>query len=906
MFWQSWCRGRFSLVLLLLAIEGCGLEGLGTSPEIESRSDALVNDVDGDGITDAADNCPRTANTDQANSNGFGPGDACELSLVLSTGLLNQYVQYQSHRTLIANLGPLVFGLGPDLMRVSVPAPPFAYPNATLLSARMGVQSFGELLPGYTDTIGGNEVLRVDVGQDSVLGGAHALDVWLRFDGTGTASVTFFSGGTSLGTQTAANSGTQRTRFAAGGALFDRIEIRVTSGRLALKGAGEIITFTMGKAVVPCPLGYERVGAQCIDINECEGLNKLCHALTTCINTEGSYTCSPCPTGYTGTGATGCIDINECEVGMPCSPHVLCSNTEGSYQCGACPSGYRGDGHICTEIDECEESLDGCDPLVTCTNIPGSYICGDCPAGYTGGGQTGCIDINECVGPNHVCDSLVECTNTEGGFTCGPCPEGYRGTGATGCSDIDECAEGTATCSTLVACGNTAGSYQCGACPSGYTGDGHTCTDIDECELGTDSCSELVECQNTNGSYTCGACPNGYTGDGQTCDDIDECASHPCDPRVTCDNTVGGYLCGACPVGFSGDGYAGCVDIDECALDLDDCSPLVTCGNTLGGYICSPCPEGYEGDGRTCNDIDECATHAAFCSEVSSCTNTVGSYLCGPCPTGYTGNGVVCEDLDECLLQPCHALTTCTNIPGSYECGACPAGYAGDGYAGCVDIDECAVGNGGCPESEGCHNTIGSRTCVPCAAGSVGFATTCGIGACQREGSAVCVRGVVVDTCTEGFPAPFDAFCDGVDDDCDGAVDDDFVPLQINCGVGQCARFSFEQCVNGSIVDTCVPGEPAPLDDTCDLLDDDCDGWVDEDFPVVVTTCGQGACESQGVLSCFNGFIEDTCFPGFPFFGDYICDNIDEDCDGMVDEDYMPEFADCGLTMCVSGTVQCM
>ena len=42
------------------------------------------------------------------------------------------------------------------------------------------------------------------------------------------------------------------------------------------------------------------------DINECDTNNGNCDPLTTCTNTPGSRTCSACPAGYAGTGATQC------------------------------------------------------------------------------------------------------------------------------------------------------------------------------------------------------------------------------------------------------------------------------------------------------------------------------------------------------------------------------------------------------------------------------------------------------------------------------------------------------------------------------------------------------------------------------------------------------------------------
>src|SRR5207253_3041502 len=138
--------------------------------------------------------------------------------------------------------------------------------------------------------------------------------------------------------------------------------------------------------------------------------------------------------------------------------------------------------------------------------------------------------------------------------------------------------------------------------------------------------------------------------------------------------------------------------------------------------------------------------------------------------------------------------------------------------------------------------------------------TSCGIGACVATGVTTCVAGIPVDSCRAGAPpSPTDATCNGIDDDCSGQVDEDYHPAPTTCGVGACTATGRMRCVMGAETNDCRPSAPAPNDTLCNAVDDDCDGQVDEDYRPAVTTCGLGACRASGATSCVAGGVVDSC-----------------------------------------------
>ncbi len=158
-----------------------------------------------------------------------------------------------------------------------------------------------------------------------------------------------------------------------------------------------------------------------------------------------------------------------------------------------------------------------------------------------------------------------------------------------------------------------------------------------------------------------------------------------------------------------------------------------------------------------------------------------------------------------------------------------------------------------------------------------------GVVACDPQGAPLCAP---------GLDSPPPERCTGVDDDCDGAVDEGFGDLGLPCaaGIGACRVEGTQVCAadGGSTVCDAVPGEGGV--ERCDNpIDDDCDGAVDEDFPELDTPCveGVGACRVEGLVVCdLESPTETMCGVVSIEPTVELCNGLDDDCNGRIDEPF--------------------
>ena len=176
-----------------------------------------------------------------------------------------------------------------------------------------------------------------------------------------------------------------------------------------------------------------------------------------------------------------------------------------------------------------------------------------------------------------------------------------------------------------------------------------------------------------------------------------------------------------------------------------------------------------------------------------------------------------------------------------------------------------------------------------------------GLSVCQDiDGDGYGVGCPLGDDCDEDDNLTYEGAperCNTDDDDCDGLFDEDFVGLGTPCssGVGECTRTGIFVCDDDALGVICSADAGAGDAELCNDIDDDCDGLTDESFPSKGALCavGEGACKVVDKFTCNAAETGLACPVVALSPGLEVCDDlVDNDCDGVTDEGQIEVCAD--------------
>ncbi|MDY0059580.1 MAG: C-type lectin domain-containing protein [Myxococcota bacterium] len=620
---------------------------------------------------------------------------------------------------------------------------------------------------------------------------------------------------------------------------------------------------------------------------------------------------------------------------------------------------YQAIEELCDGLDnDCDGAVDeDCDCLPSEERECGSDV-GECqlgkqlcsPEGTWGDCEGGVLEQPEvCNGKDDDCDGTADDGNPEGGIRCG--------------SKIGECRQGIVMCveGELVCDGETGPSPEIcdnrdndcdGTIDEDAAGSGAECgSDVGECSPGAKVCE-----------FGLWACANEVGPVPEICNGLDD----DCDGTADDGNPGGGVLCGSkigeCRQGLlqcSG-GKLACVDAvgpadeicdgrdNDCDGKIDDEVPGfgVPCGSDVGA--CTPgvrtceqgqdvCRGGTQPSTEICNGLDDdCDTfvdedllappanlRVGVCvGQVKVCAG-VGLWQ-EPDYTKILNYHATEDSCDDQADNNCNGSVNegCTCNQGDTQACGLSTGECEPGTQTCDDQGQwgpCLNATGPTDElcnglDDDCDNEVDEDfTLGASCTGPGGVGSPCGPG--KWECDLLHVGRICSTAPGASQDASLPETCNGLDDDCDGEADDDFQLGQACPGVGglgtPCTEGVWEcNLATGARRCSTHPGSSQDRSEleTCNGFDDDCDTFLDEDYALSTLCTGVGTC-GAGVWECDPGTLDRRCSsdPGGSQDGSLVetCNGLDDDCDGQVDEDFLLGTGCTGTGQCGPGLWEC-
>ncbi len=414
-------------------------------------------------------------------------------------------------------------------------------------------------------------------------------------------------------------------------------------------------------------------------------------------------------------------------------------------------------------------------------------------------------------------------------------------------------------------------------------------------------------------------------------DDCDELIDEGIDTTTDTEN------CGGCGMACTPPAaFPSCID-SVCGIDRCDVGFFDIDGDPENGceYRCIPtgaddsicdfrdndCDGNVDEDFDFDTDIENCGSCGRTCRFLNAAaTCSAGECRLGACEDGFydidgieaTGCEYACDIADPAVEvcnrrdDDCDGTVDEGDPGGGAACGS-SVGACMTGVEQCVaGVVEC-VGSVG-PSTEVCNMTdddCDSMTDEGFLSGDINNCGMCGNVCSFANGFAECQSSsCVLVACEDGFwdanGDPSDGCeyrcdfsgaeaCNGADDDCDAVTDEDLTPPSNFCNPnGVCAGAAV--ICNPAVGWECdLPSTYESVETLCDGLDNDCDGQADEPFLAMGlgTSCsnGTGACLRSGTIVCTVDRMGVACnAPAAGTPGTEICDGLDNDCDGLMDE----------------------